>query len=101
VSGPTPCSLANSAIQECGDLAGTLYHRRDLDGTAFSAVNHEVCTDRPEQNGVRGQVFAPVSDAWTLSEGFKRIEQFFDPAVSGVEIVRGDRYLPDLSRHQR
>ncbi len=46
------CSVANSATQECGDVAGTLRDRHDLDGTAFSAVNHKVSTDWPEQNRV-------------------------------------------------
>lgn len=42
------CSVANSAAQERGDVAGTLCYRHDLDGTPFSAVNHEVRADRPE-----------------------------------------------------
>jgi hypothetical protein len=48
-----------------------------------------------ESNRVGCQVFAPVSHAGSLSERFKRTEQFFAPAVGGVDIVRGD-VLPDI-----
>jgi hypothetical protein len=34
---------------------------------------------------MRCQVFAPVSHAGSLSEGFKGMEQYFDPVV-GIKI---------------
>jgi hypothetical protein len=82
--------VVDSAAQEGGNVTGTLRRRHDFDGTAFSAINNELRADGPEQNRVSGQVFAPVSHAGSLSEGFKRIEKFFDPVVGSVDIVRSD-----------
>jgi hypothetical protein len=36
-----------------------------------------------------------VAQARCLPEGFERIEQLSDPAIGGVEVVRGD-VLPNL-----
>jgi hypothetical protein len=88
-------SAMYSAAQKCGDISGALRHRHDLEGTRFGAINHEVSADGPEQNREGGQVFSPVSHAGGLAEGLKRIEQFFDPAIGGVDIVRRDE-LPDI-----
>jgi hypothetical protein len=80
-------SVVNSAAQECGDVAGTLCHRHDLDGTALSAVNHEVRADRPEQNRIRREVFAFVPHTRGAPQCLKSVEQFPDPAVGGVETI--------------
>src|SRR5665213_3887373 len=42
-----------------------------------------------------GQVLAAVRHAWGLSEQFKCIEQFFDPAIGSIDIVRSDVF-PDI-----
>jgi hypothetical protein len=88
-------SVANSAAQECGNIAGALSHRNDLRGVAFGAVNDEVRADGPEQNREPRKVFAPVPHAGSAPEGFKRIEQFADPSVGGVDTVRSN-VLPDI-----
>jgi hypothetical protein len=48
-------------------------------GMAFGAVDDEVRADGPEQNRERGKVFAPVTQARSAPEDFKRIETRFQP----------------------
>lgn len=82
-------------MKERGDVPRALGHGYYFNSVNLRAVENQICGYRPEKDGIVGQVFPGMTESGCASNGFKRFEEFSDPAICGVDVVLSDEF-PNL-----
>jgi hypothetical protein len=72
------------------DVARTLGHGQYLDLAFIDLINDQVIVHQSEKHRFLSEVFASVSHARIVCEGFASIEKFGNPAICGFWIVPGN-----------